>query len=104
MRNTRSGGALIAAALAVAGMSGFAVSGTTQSPQVEASRGPAARSADQSTLARVGERNAISKALFGGYGGSNPKRFPRGPGWTHAHVQRMTAKRRNQSRNKRAHR
>lgn len=28
----------------------------------------------------------------------------RGPGWTHAHVQRMTRKRRNQIRNKRAHR
>ena len=55
-------------------------------------------------LSRTGERNAISKALFGGWGSWRRRRFPNGPGWTHAHVARMARKRRNQRRNKRAHR
>lgn len=32
------------------------------------------------------------------------RRFPNGPGWTHAHVGRMARKRRHQKRNRRAHR
>jgi hypothetical protein len=64
---------------------------------------PAGRDVN-SNPSRTGERNAIAKALLGSYGNWRKRRFPNGPGWTHAHVGRMARKRRNQKRNKRAHR
>lgn len=44
---------------------------------------------------------ALRKGLGGGY---RRQRYPNGPGWTHAQVQRMARKRRNQSSNRRAQR
>lgn len=76
--------------------------GTQRSPGAELKQ---TRAAEQTTnLSRTGERNAIAKAMFGGFGSFRPKRFPNGPGWTHAHVQRMARKRRNKQRNRKAHR
>lgn len=71
-----------------------AVSGTQSTAKPAADRPPS----------RLGERNSIAKAMFGGFGISRSRRFPNGPGWTHAHVARMKSKRKNQARNKRAHR
>jgi hypothetical protein len=62
------------------------------------------RSVEKQSPSRLGERNSIAKAMFGNFGRYKPARFPNGPGWTHAHVQRMARKRRNKARNKCAHR
>ena len=56
------------------------------------------------SLSRAGERNAIAKAMFGDYGRPKPARYPNGPGWTPRQVQRMARKRRNKTRNRKAHR
>jgi hypothetical protein len=63
------------------------------------------RGTERASPSRTGQRNAISKAMLGSGGGYwRPKRNKRGPGWTHAHVQRMKTQRRNHQRNKAAHR
>lgn len=67
----------------------------TQATGAKATQGEAVR--------RVAQRS-LEAAVFGGYRGYRRQRYPNGPGWTHAQVQRMARKRRNQSRNRRAQR
>lgn len=96
----------MAAAMAMASMAGLAPSAQPQQveQQAQAVRGARVIVDEMFNLSRLGERNAIAKAMFGGFGISRSRRFPNGPGWTDTHVQRMAKKRRNQQRNKRAHR
>jgi hypothetical protein len=96
----------VAAAMAMASMAGLAPSAAPQpvNQQVRAASGDLVIVDEMANLSRTGERNAIAKAMFGSVGRGKPERHPNGPGWTQAHVQRMSRKRRNQQRNKRAHR
>lgn len=96
----------VAAALAMASMAGLAPSAQPQQvdQQARTARGDRIVVDEMFSLSRAGERNAIAKAMFGGFNFGRSRRFPNGPGWTHAHVARMKSKRRNQQRNKRAHR
>lgn len=102
--------ALALSAAVVGGAGTTAVVDDTLSPQVAskiAERQDSERSARQDTnrgtnMSRTGERNTIAKAMFGSYGRFQHS-YPNGPGWTHAHVQRMAKKRRNKARNRRAH-
>lgn len=90
MRSSRSSFASLAAIAALAFGAGAVV---------EASAAPASPKAMLSS--RVPAMPSLS-AIFGRAGG--PRHTPRrpGPGWTHAHAQRLARKRRNQARHRRA--
>lgn len=109
MNRNPSRAAMLASVLALAG-GGFGIASNAVNPVHELRNVPGSesvasqRSVEKSAPSRLGERNAIAKAMFGGMGRGRPARFPNGPGWTHAHVARMKSKRKNQARNKRAHR
>lgn len=109
MNRNPSRAAMLASVLALAG-GGFGIASNVADPvhELRNARGQEStttqRSVEKSTPSRLGERNAIAKAMFGGMGRGRPARFPNGPGWTHAHVARMKSKRKNKVRNKRAHR
>lgn len=100
-----------AALLAIAALTGIGVTASNEGPiqdqRLVVDQGQATQSTrgtEQNSPSRLGERNGITKTIFGGYGSWRPKRRKQGPGWTHAHVQRMARKARNQRRNKAAHR
>lgn len=107
--------ALLAASLAgLAGLSGGIAGGGMSSPDIAqqvkpgitANQGTQTRSVANpaNKLLGLDEFSAISKALFGGYGRrGNRHRWP-GLGWSVRQGQRMAKKRRNQQRNRKAHR
>lgn len=112
-KNRSSHAALIASVLAAAGMSAV-IAPSNDAPSAVQARmqesgvrggGMAETQTPQlfrTSLSRLGEQFALARAMFGG--SDRSKRFPNGPGWTQAHVQRMARKRRNKIRNRKAHR
>lgn len=90
MRSTRSG------LLSLAAMAAFALGAGAA---VEAPAATATQKAMLST--RVPAMPSLRK-LLGWDGGSTRRHRRPGPGWTHAHVQRMAHKRRNQARHRKA--
>lgn len=104
MRSSRPFG--LAAALAVASLAGMAAGPGGAISQTVAKTSAVGTSAAKTLPApRVAERNAIERAMFGGYGygGSGPRRWP-GRGWSVAHDRRMARKRRNKLANRKAQR
>lgn len=110
MNRTGRVGALLAASLAVASLGTLsnAVDPAREGiRQIVGDATPASAKAraQKATPSRTGERNRIAKALFGGpLSGNRRRRYPNGPGWTQAHVQRLAKKRRNRAKNRAAHR
>lgn len=93
MRSRLTSSAAVAAILASAGLAGVVsvepVSGTNastpQNQRADASKGQPSKAA---------ERQSLKHVFAGGFYQSHTQR-KRGPGWTHAQVQRMARKRRN---------
>lgn len=93
------------AAIAVSGLGMAQQSGTNTGRTVSTS---AEQGADRTQSNRPVQQPSQSQAdkfmrrAFGG-GGSSRRSWP-GPGWTHAKVQRMARKKKNQASNRKAHR
>lgn len=99
MRRTSTSLAMAAALLAAAG----AMPSVSAQAQVEAT---APTSPLQKAQRAVQQAPVRSAERFSGWGsfGSRGSQRRRGPGWTQAHVGRLAKKKRNQARNRRAHR
>lgn len=106
MRNTRiMGGALLALGGLLGMAAGFGTGGAVTAgvdqarASAQAERGQPAHRGGASG-ANDAAKAAQLRTFFGGMWG-RAKRFPRGPGWTHAQVQRMARKRRQVQRQRR---
>lgn len=84
-------GLLAAAALGVAAASGASPAGLGLGAPSSTVQAPSGKHERQRRNTRSPTSNDVS-------------RYPNGPGWTQAQVQRMARKKRNQARNRRAHR
>ncbi len=100
MRNSRSSilGAAALAALAF----GLPTSGAFVGSGVSANSS-GGHQADKGSPSKLATSNAVERAIYGGYGSSSSRRH-QGKGWPIAHDRRMARKRRNQAKNRRAHR
>ena len=99
---------LATAALALASASGMGISATPAgNPTTVTNQAPEpSRGTTQSPaqLAQTSYFNALTRLLKQDAKARSKRPYRRGPGWTHAQVQRMARKTRNQLRNRKAHR
>lgn len=72
---------------------------------------PVIEEIERVTTKQPAQKNRLADAtearilrMFGGFNTGAPGGYRKGPGWSNAQVQRMARKKRNQARNKRAHR
>lgn len=104
MKNTRSAALLAMAAMAGLG-AGIQPTPAQTTPERSASSQTAqSKQAQADRIRAVQEARSIKAVFGGGYRIRNRSPRPPGPGWTHAHVQRMARKAKNRQRNKQAHR
>lgn len=98
MKRMSSSVAALLALTALSPLGGVVVA--ADSPEA---RADVAKQSERNTLKAPSVVTQAMRALYGGRGPSW-NRHPNGPGWSQAQVQRMARKRRNQRRNKLAHR
>lgn len=101
MRNSRS------SILGIAALASLAAFGSQLNTNILGSGASVTSSsghnADKSSPSKLATSNAIERAIYGGYGSSSSFRH-HGKGWSVAQDRRMARKRRNQAKNRRAHR
>lgn len=101
----RSSGITRASLLAAAAIAGLGAAVVTPAPDGAQARADAQAKADQKgQKPSTAEQRAAERAVFSRYYRPWFIRYPQGPGWTIAQVKRMARKKRNQARNRRAHR
>lgn len=110
MQKIRPSASALMALAAMAMSSGFSTSSPTGRVLVSEDTEAARTSSNPSSqlTKNLGAKSAAERAFEKMFGvgvrfPNRPSRNP-GPGWTHAHVQRMARKKRNQKRNRLAHR
>jgi uncharacterized iron-regulated membrane protein len=98
----------LAAIMAFAGSVAFVSAEAPHIAEQSIEAGKASQQVERSQVQqkqRQAAQRQVEQSIFGGmYRSLSKRRFPNGPGWTHAHAKRMARKRRNKQRNRRAQR